>query len=130
MYSTNRRRVVVSAMMFGLSQSVIYFVYTATFIFGAWLIDTGDMDFLNVLRVFSTVTFSAMSLGRAIGYAPDYTKGRLSAAKMFALLDRAPAIDVRSTKGKALVSITLLLTLNTFHCFFYIEYAMNLTQAF
>lgn len=56
-----------------------------------------------VCSVFSTISFSAMSLGRAMGYAPDYQKGRLSAAKMFALLDRKPAVDVRSSSGRALV---------------------------
>jgi hypothetical protein len=49
-YSSGTRQNLVSAFTFGLSQSVIYFLYTATFIFGSWLIDRGEMDFLNVLR--------------------------------------------------------------------------------
>ena len=49
-FSTSNRQLAISSLTFGVSQSVIYFVYIATFNFGAYLIDQGEMDFLNVLR--------------------------------------------------------------------------------
>ena len=51
-------------------------------------------------RVISAIIFSAMSVGQASSFAPDYGKAKLSAAKIFALLDRTPAIDSSDIGGE------------------------------
>ena len=60
-------------------------------------------------RVFSAIVFSAMSIGQATSFAPDYGKAKLAAAKVFQLLDHEPSIDSYSEEGQKLVKISLSL---------------------
>ena len=45
-----------------------------------------------------------MSVGQASSFAPDYTKAKVSAARIFAMLDREPDIDSYSEEGDKPVS--------------------------
>ena len=56
------------------------------------------------VRVFSAIAFGAMAAGQATQFAPDYTKGKLGAARLFQLFDRVPEIDNFSTEGSKPVS--------------------------
>lgn len=59
--------------------------------------------FFFLSRVVAVVIFGAMGIGETIAFAPDYTKAKLAASKMFALLDRVPPIDVASDTGVKIV---------------------------
>ena len=52
------------------------------------------------------MTFGAMIAGQIASFAPDYAKAKTSAARIFKLLDRQPAIDSYSQEGDQLVSLT------------------------
>lgn len=54
-------------------------------------------------RVFSAIVFGAMGAGQASSFAPDYAKAKVSAARLFDLFDREPAIDSFSEEGMELV---------------------------
>lgn len=56
-----------------------------------------------VFRVFSSVIFAAMNVGQSASLAPDYGKARISAQRIFHLLDRKPQIDSYSKEGERLV---------------------------
>ena len=58
------------------------------------------------------IVIGAMSSGQASSFAPDYKKARLSANKIFALLDRESAIDVSSDQGEKPVSFSYSNTSN------------------
>ena len=66
------------------------------------------------------MVFGGTALGRASNYAPDYAKARTSAARIFELFDREPAIDSYSTEGETwvghfanyFISITLSIVSN------------------
>lgn len=45
-----------------------------------------------------------MFAGQIAGFAPNYIKAKISAARIFALLDRVPLIDSYSTEGEKIVS--------------------------
>ena len=49
--------------------------------------------------MFAAIVFGAMTLGQISSFAPDYTKARLAAARVFDLLDLKPSIDTSSTDG-------------------------------
>ena len=51
-------------------------------------------------RVILALTFGAMIAGQIASFAPDYVKAKTSAARIFKLLDRVPAIDAHSNEGK------------------------------
>ena len=53
--------------------------------------------------VFAAVVFTALSIGRASSFAPDASKAQVSAAKIFALINRKPQIDASSSEGLKLV---------------------------
>jgi len=59
---------------------------------------------VNFCRVFGAIIFGAMAIGQASQFAPDVGKAKAAAAKIFALLDRQPAIDSYSTEGEKPVS--------------------------
>ena len=46
------------------------------------------------------ITFGAMQLGRIAGFAPDYVKAKIAAARIFELLDDSPAIDISLEDGE------------------------------
>lgn len=62
-------------------------------------------------RVVTVIIFGAMGIGETIAFAPDFTKAKFAAAKMFALFDRIPPIDVASTAGSVIVSLGRIQTL-------------------
>ena len=51
------------------------------------------------------VIFGAFAVGQTSSFAPDYAQARISAGRLFKLLDREPAIDSYSTEGETPVSI-------------------------
>lgn len=55
-------------------------------------------------RVVAVVIFGAMGIGETIAFAPDYTKARVAASKLFSLFDRTPPIDVSNQGGEKPVS--------------------------
>ncbi|NWI52551.1 MDR1 protein, partial [Calyptomena viridis] len=87
---------------YGVAQSAQYFINAAVFRFGAWLIANCLTNFENVFIVFSSIIFAAMNVGQSASLAPDYGKAKMSAQKIFQLLDRKPLIDSYSEEGEKL----------------------------
>ncbi|XP_062423785.1 ATP-binding cassette sub-family B member 5 [Rhea pennata] len=87
---------------YGVAQCANYFINAAVFRFGAWLIAHCMSNFENVLIVFSSVVFAAMNVGQSASLAPDYGKAKISAQRIFQLLDRKPLIDSYSEEGEKL----------------------------
>ena len=54
--------------------------------------------------MFSAIIMAAMAVGQASEFAPDYGKAKAATAKIFAMLDKQPAIDSYSTDGDKPVS--------------------------
>lgn len=50
-------------------------------------------------RAINAILFSAMSVGQAMSFAPDYGKAKTAAARIFLMLDTIPAIDSWSDAG-------------------------------
>ncbi|XP_069068459.1 ATP-dependent translocase ABCB1-like [Pleurodeles waltl] len=92
----------VKGLVYGLAQSIQYFLNAAIFRFGAWLIVHCYMNFENMFIVFSAIVFAAMSIGQASLLAPDFSKANLAVQRIAKLLDRKPQIDSYSEKGKVL----------------------------
>ncbi|NWX86793.1 MDR1 protein, partial [Nothoprocta pentlandii] len=87
---------------YGIAQCANYFINAAVFRFGAWLIAHCMTNFENVFIVFSSVIFAAMNVGQSASLAPDYGKAKISAQRIFQLLDRKPLIDSYSEEGEKL----------------------------
>jgi len=100
MLKKNIIRCHTQGLFYGLGQCIIFFGYAATFSYGGDLVDEGEMVFKDVFKVFAAITFGGQALGRASTLAPDIGKAKISAAKIFALLDRTPAIDSSDKSGQ------------------------------
>lgn len=64
-------------------------------------------------RVAEALILGTMMVGQAVAFAPNYSKARVAASQIFALLDRQPAIDTSPGVGLRLVSTIVLQV--TFH---------------
>ena len=60
--------------------------------------------FRSIRRVFASITFGSMAVGRSSTQLPDYTKAKLAASNIKKLLARESAIDPMSTDGETPVS--------------------------
>ncbi|KAM6338977.1 ATP-binding cassette sub-family B member 5 [Podargus strigoides] len=101
-YRDSLRKAPFYGFTYGVAQCANYFINAAVFRFGAWLIARCLTNFENVFIVFSSVIFAAMNVGQSASLAPDYGKARLSAQRIFQLLDRKPLIDSYSEEGEKL----------------------------
>eukprot|EP00731_Ephydatia_muelleri_P002268 Em0001g2268a len=90
---------VVYGVTYGFSQGVLFFGYVIAFRFGAFLVALPlehklYSPFNDIFVVFLALVFGAMAAGQAGAFAPNYAKARLSANRIFALLNRLPATSV------------------------------------
>ena len=51
-------------------------------------------------RVFIAICNGGVEIGRVNAFAPDYSKAKVAAAKLFALFDRQSLIDPTDTSGQ------------------------------
>ncbi|NXB51636.1 MDR1 protein, partial [Leucopsar rothschildi] len=101
-YRKSLRKAPFYGFTYGIGQCSEYFINAAAFRFGAWLIANCLTNFENVFIVYSAVVFAAMNVGQSSSMAPDYGKARMSAQRIFQLLDRKPLIDSYSEQGEKL----------------------------
>ncbi|NXF17580.1 MDR1 protein, partial [Rhodinocichla rosea] len=101
-YRKSLRKAPFYGFTYGIAQSSEFFINAAVFRFGAWLIVNCLTNFENVFIVYSSVIFAAMNVGQSSSLAPDYGKARMSAQRIFQLLDRKPLIDSYSDQGEKL----------------------------
>ena len=87
-------------------------MYAVVFRFGAYQIllpedHIAHARFDQIIVVFFALVFGAAGAGQAGAFAPNYAKAKLSASRIFHLLDREPVIDSYSDDGEKLVSASL-----------------------
>jgi len=96
----------VTGIAFGFSEFCMFAIWAASFSYGAKLIEDGDCDFLGVMKAISALLFSAMSLGQISALMPNVSEARVSAAKVFNIVDRKSEIDAFDTSGDKLESVS------------------------
>ncbi|XP_065254501.1 ATP-dependent translocase ABCB1-like [Emys orbicularis] len=89
-------------LTYGIAQCANYFLEAAIFRFGAWLIANCYTNFENVFIAFFTVLYGVINVGLSTSLAPDFGKAKVSAQRIFQLLDRKPLIDSYSEESTKL----------------------------
>jgi len=96
-------------LTYGFSQAIIFFGYAITFQFGAYqsvqpIHSSLYARFEYIYTVFMALIFGSLALGQASGFAPNYSKAKQAAKRVFYLLDRKSSIDSNSEDGTIPVS--------------------------
>lgn len=102
-YNMSFRTAHKNAILYAVSQTIVFFAYSASFGYGGWLVQNDIIQFSYVFRVFSAVFFAGQAVGRAMSFAPDYAKAKIAADSVFNIIDRkATYADPYSDEGKKL----------------------------
>lgn len=80
-------------LIYGLSQSVIYFIYGASFRWGAYLMAREILDPITVFRIFFAIAFTAVAVGQWGGMSGDMSRANYAIGMLIKLLDTKPEID-------------------------------------
>ncbi|BFZ01115.1 hypothetical protein BsWGS_04154 [Bradybaena similaris] len=100
--SSNKKMSIVFGVTYGISNCIIFFAYAVAFYYGSTLVQNKEMEFFEVFRVFSAIIFGGMVVGRQSSFGVDYTKAKLAAARIIALINRKPKIDARDDVGNTI----------------------------
>ncbi|KAK3580603.1 hypothetical protein CHS0354_002702 [Potamilus streckersoni] len=100
MLSKGVRRAFLSGVNFAMFNSLSFFGYAAAFTYGAYLVQNERLSFHYVFRVFSTIIYGGMSIGRHASRGEDFTKAKMAAARLFGIMDRIPVIQSSGNDGK------------------------------
>ena len=89
---------------YGLTKCAIFFGYVVTFRFGAYQLtlpvdDIAYARFERIYTVFIALIFSSLALGQAGSNESGFAQAKRSARRLFAIIDRRPAIDNYSEDG-------------------------------
>lgn len=88
------------AFFYAVSNSVLFFIQATSFSYGYYLIMHEDLSVTNLFRVYATITFSSMALGRLFAQMPDSRKARSAAKTALKVINRKSKIDSMSEEGK------------------------------
>ncbi|PRD36013.1 UNVERIFIED_CONTAM: Abcb1b [Trichonephila clavipes] len=95
----------VRGIIFGFAQGLQAFAYGLTMYYGSYLVSEGEITYANLLKVLEGVMLGVMMIGQTVAFAPDYQKAKISAVRIFRLLDLKPKIDTFSNEGKKLHNV-------------------------
>ncbi|XP_061991012.1 ABC transporter B family member 11-like isoform X2 [Rosa rugosa] len=93
------RQGIVTGIGFGLSFFLQFSVFALSFYTGGLLVSAGKTTFSAVFQVFFALTMTSIGLAQSTSLAPDVSKGKASAASIFAILDRQSEIDSSDNSG-------------------------------
>lgn len=89
----------LQAVFYSISNCLLFFIQALTFTFGYYLIRYDGLTVPNLFRVYTTLTFSSMILGRVYAQLPDQTNSLQAAKTAFKIIERRSKIDPFSEKG-------------------------------
>jgi ATP-binding cassette subfamily B (MDR/TAP) protein 1 len=78
----------------------MYCTYAVAFIYGADRVAAGKYTGGDVMNVLVAALLGGFSLGQAAPSLQYFAKGKVAGAKLFAVIDRQPAIDPDSEEGQ------------------------------
>ena len=98
----------VISLLFSISQGFLFLGYSLGFGFGSYQViqDRESFlyaDYISVMVVVSALVYRALSIAQVTTYAPSFATAKLSASRIFTLLDHKPTVDSFSDKGDKLV---------------------------
>jgi ABC-type bacteriocin/lantibiotic exporter with double-glycine peptidase domain len=90
----------VQALFYGVANSVLFFIQAAAFSYGYYLIKYEDLALTDLFRIYASITFTSMTLGRIFAQMPDVKKSREAVKMALSTIDRVSRIDSMSQSGQ------------------------------
>lgn len=101
----NRLRGVV----FSCGLTAPFFGYALSLYYGGYLVAREGLSYQNVIKVSEALIFGSWMLGQALAFAPNFNTAKISAGRIFRLLDRVPEItSPPGSEGKDVNWVSLL----------------------
>ncbi|KFM27090.1 ABC transporter B family member 4 [Auxenochlorella protothecoides] len=94
-----KRRGRSGGLGFGFSQFVLFGAYSLAFWYAGLLVSRGESTLEEVLSVFFAIFLAAFGVAQSQMFFPDVAKGRAATERVFAIVDRVPAIDASDPSG-------------------------------
>lgn len=79
-------------LVFSCGQTAPFFGYALSLYYGGYLVARENLDYQNVIKVSEALIFGSWMLGQALAFAPNFNTAKISAGRIFRLLDRVPQI--------------------------------------
>lgn len=89
----------VAAIFYGLMNSILFFIQATGFSFGYYLIKNDGLATADLYKIYASITFSSMILGRAFSTLPDQKKSLSAAKTAFKIINRKSKIDSLNEEG-------------------------------
>lgn len=89
----------IQAFFYAMNNSLLFFIQAITFGLGYYLMKTEGLTVTNIFRIYSSLTFSTMVLGRVYAQLPDQRKSRDAAKTAFRIINRKSKMDSMSDDG-------------------------------
>ncbi|XP_067934483.1 ATP-dependent translocase ABCB1-like [Watersipora subatra] len=107
LYKENLNGTFKFGVAFATSASMNFFMYAVAFGLGGYFVvcdclpwRQNPLEFANIFRVFSAVTFGGVAAGRVFSHMPNFPRAKLAAANVKNLLSRVSPIDSSSPDGE------------------------------
>lgn len=84
---------------FGFAQAMPFFAYAVSMFYGGYLVNENQLTYEKLFKVAEALILGTMMVGQAVAFAPNYSKAKVAAARIFQLLERRPAIETSSGVG-------------------------------
>lgn len=79
-------------LVFSCGQTAPFFGYALSLYYGGYLVAREGLSYQNVIKVSEALIFGSWMLGQALAFAPNFNTAKISAGRIFRLLDRVPEI--------------------------------------
>ncbi|XP_018348574.1 PREDICTED: multidrug resistance protein homolog 49-like isoform X2 [Trachymyrmex septentrionalis] len=79
-------------LVYSCGQTIPMFSYAISLYYGGYLVAREDLSYEKVIKISEALIFGSWMLGQALAFAPNFNTAKISAGKIFKLLDRVPEI--------------------------------------
>ena len=105
-FKSNIRRmsliIFIEAIFYGIGYVLFFFVQCTAFSYGSVLLKQGEIDGYNIVRIFASILFSSMFLGKTISTLTDIPRAKSAAKWYFRTLGDPSQDEVNSNSGRQL----------------------------
>ncbi|XP_020291871.1 multidrug resistance protein homolog 49 isoform X2 [Pseudomyrmex gracilis] len=88
-----RKKNKLRGLVFACGQTTPFFAYAISLYYGGYLVAREGLSYEKVIKVSEALIFGSWMLGLALAFAPNFNTAKISAGRIFRLLDRVPQIS-------------------------------------